>query len=74
LNAAWNSLRFANGEERKFQKNQWLEMLQDPVFKDRVLEVMDIEIIRKFDDRTGDAASFYDIDGEDIQEENNNQI
>tara|TARA_Y100000310_G_scaffold234485_1_gene237465 strand:+ start:896 stop:2050 length:1155 start_codon:yes stop_codon:yes gene_type:complete len=65
LSKAWNCLTFADGTEIKFQKNQWLEMLENPKFKQRVLDIMDTEIIRKFDDRTGDASNFYDIDNEE---------
>jgi len=68
LSAAWNCLMMADGEEIKFQKNAWLEKLQEPKFRERVLEIMDSEIITKFDKRVGDAANFYDIDGDEAQE------
>ena len=41
-----------------------LTKLQDKKFKDRVFEIMDEEIIRKFDTREGSAEDFYDVDKE----------
>ena len=38
--------------------------LQNEKFRTRVLEIMDEEIIRKFDDRTGNAADYYEKEGE----------
>ena len=43
-------------------------MLQDPKFKNRILEIMDIEVIGNYKDRKGDVESFEDIDKEDTQE------
>jgi len=64
-NAAWSSLTMADGSEVKFQKGDWLNKLQEPKFRERVLEIMGDEIITKFDERTGDANAFYNIDGEE---------
>ena len=68
LSKSWNALSMGNGEEIKFQKNSWLEQLENPKFRKRVLEIMDSEIIRKFDERTGDASNFYDIDSDETPE------
>jgi recombination protein RecA len=57
---AWYELCYDNGTCEKFQGSGWVEKLQNEKFKTRVLEIMDEEIIRKFDDRTGDAKDFYD--------------
>jgi hypothetical protein len=37
-----------------------LTKLQDDNFKARVLEVMDEEVVMKFDKRSGDATEFYE--------------
>ncbi len=59
---AWFSLLDANGEAvgPKFQASKWTERLQDPEFRKTVMEIMDDEVIMKFDKRIGDAADFYE--------------
>ena len=59
---AWFSLLDANGEAvgPKFQASKWTERLQDPEFRKTVMEIMDDEIIMKFDKRIGEAADFYE--------------
>jgi len=57
---AWFTLEYGDGTSDKFQSAGWKKKLEDPKFKKRVLEVMDEEIILKFDDRTGSAESFYE--------------
>ena len=52
------------GKEEKFQTAHWIEKLKDKKFKTRVLEIMDEQIIRKFDTREGSAEDFYDVDKE----------
>ena len=61
---AWFYLDMGDGIEEKFQQSKWLEKLEDKKFYNRVIEVMDEEIIMKFNNRTGDASDYYDIDGE----------
>ena len=60
---AWFTLEYGDGTSDKFQSAGWKKKLEDPKFKKRVLEVMDEEIILKFDDRTGSAESFYEDEG-----------
>ena len=43
-------------------------MLTSEKFRDRVLDIMDEEVILKFDKRQGEAADFYDIENEDNEE------
>ena len=50
--------------EEKFQAAKWLSKLQDKKFKERVLEVMDEDIIMRFEKKQGKAEDFYDIDSE----------
>ena len=61
---AWFSLVYKDGTEEKFQSAHWVSKLEDEKFKSRVFEIMDEEIIRKFDVREGSAADFYDVDKE----------
>tara|TARA_Y100001973_G_C5186104_1_gene327922 strand:+ start:375 stop:1478 length:1104 start_codon:yes stop_codon:yes gene_type:complete len=60
---AWFTLDYGDGTSDKFQSAGWKKKLEEPKFKQRVLEIMDEEIIMKFDKRTGSAESFYE-DGE----------
>lgn len=61
---AWYSLVYKSGKEEKFQAAKWLEKLKNKKFKDRVLEVMDQDIIMRFEKKEGKAKDFYDIDQE----------
>jgi len=61
---AWFELCYDDGTSEKFQAAKWVEKLQDEKFRNRALEVMDEEIIRKFDDRTGNAADYYEKEEE----------
>ena len=62
---AWYSLVYADGTEEKFQGKNWIEKLEGEKFYNRVLEVMDEEVIEKFHNRTGNAEDFYDSDSKD---------
>ena len=55
-----------NGKEVKFQPSRWKDKIKEEDFKARVLEIMDEEVILRFDKRDGDAAEFYDI--EEVEE------
>ena len=59
---AWYSLVYEDGTAEKFQATRWMEKLEDPKFKSRVLELMDTEVIGKYRDRQGNIESFEDID------------
>jgi len=61
---AWYTLRYPDGTTEKFQSATWTEKLQNDKFKNRVLEIMDEEIILKFQKREGNASDFYDVDSE----------
>ena len=62
---AWYSLVYEDGTEEKFQSAHWLDKLEDDKFRNRVFKIMDEEIIKKFDNREGDAGDFYDVDKEE---------
>tara|TARA_Y100000004_G_scaffold197232_1_gene270566 strand:- start:810 stop:1940 length:1131 start_codon:yes stop_codon:yes gene_type:complete len=59
---AWFSLLDSKGETvgPKFQASKWVERLQDPEFRKVVMEIMDDEVIMKFDQRIGEASDFYE--------------
>ena len=57
---AWYSLEMGDGKVVKFQPSKWDEKMQDPAFKQRVYDVMDEEVIQKFDKRLGNAEDFYE--------------
>lgn len=57
---AWYSLEMGDGKVVKFQPSKWDEKMQDPIFKQRVYDVMDEEVIQKFDKRLGKAEDFYE--------------
>tara|TARA_R110000824_G_scaffold134691_4_gene297704 strand:+ start:6401 stop:7519 length:1119 start_codon:yes stop_codon:yes gene_type:complete len=59
---AWYELKYKDGTSTKFQSAKWLEFLEDEKFKARVLEIMDEEVVLKFDKRIGAAANFYDAE------------
>ena len=61
---AWYSLLYEDGTEEKFMGAHWVDKLQHEKFRNRVLEIMDEEIIMKFDKRIGEAEDFYDVDKE----------
>lgn len=76
LEAIKNSPRVELGRAYKFydkngevlfstSKSKWLDKLdEDPDFYNLILELMDEEVIRKFDERTENAESFYGDDEE----------
>ena len=49
LSGAWYSLIHPDGKETKFQGKQWIAKLQDPRFRKTVVDLMDEEIVKKFD-------------------------
>jgi len=57
---AWYSLEMGDGKIVKFQPSKWEEKMADPAFKQRVYDVMDEEVIQKFDKRLGKAEDFYE--------------
>ena len=46
--------------EKKFQPSKWTQLITtDSEFKEKVLRLMEEEIIQKFDKREGSADAFY---------------
>ena len=61
---SWYTLTHSDGTTEKFQPGRWMEKMANEKFKNRILELMDEEVVLKFDQRQGNAEDFYDIDGE----------
>ena len=61
---AWYTLMDSTGNPLgpKFQATKWTERMADDDFRARVYEIMDEEVIYKFDKREGNAADFYEED------------
>jgi recombination protein RecA len=59
---AWYELCFEDGTSEKFQSKQWLDKLKDVKFRERVLSVIDEEVVMKFENRTGDASHYYNLE------------
>ena len=51
---------FEEGTTEKFQAAKWVEKMQSDKFRQRVYQIIDEEIIMKFDKRQGSASDFYD--------------
>jgi RecA/RadA recombinase len=66
---AWFSILYEDGTEEKFQTAGWTEKLQNQKFRDRVLQLMDKEIIKNFETKEGNASSYYNIDGDEPEVE-----
>ena len=63
---SWYTMDMGDGTQEKFQPGRWMEKMQDKKFYDRVLTIIDEEVIMKFDKREGDASDFYkDLDEEE---------
>jgi len=57
---AWYTLKMADGSDIKFQPSKWVERMEDETFRNRVYELMDEEVVQKFDKRIGNAKDFYE--------------
>jgi len=57
---SWYTMEMADGNTVRFQPGSWAKKMEEEVFRNRVYEIMDEEIIRKFDKREGKASDFYE--------------
>ena len=57
---AWYSLDMGDGNIKKFQPSKWTDCMQEKDFRERVINIMDEEIVKKFDKREGSASAFYE--------------
>ena len=61
---AWFTLTYEDGSSEKFQTATWMDKLENDKFRNRILQLMEKEVILKFEKKEVDAKEFYDIDGE----------
>ena len=61
---AWYTLQMGDGTAVKFQPSKWKDKIKDETFRARVYQLMDEEIVQKFDKRTGKAEDFYEKEEE----------
>ena len=58
---SWYTLQMPNGYTKKFQPSRWNKMIEgDEEFRKNILDLIDIEVVQKFDKREGEANSFYE--------------
>ena len=57
---AWYTLKMGDDSQVKFQPSKWVERMEDETFRNRVYELMDEEVVQKFDKRIGNAKDFYE--------------
>jgi len=63
---SWYTLTMPDGYSKKFQPSKWNELISEDIeFRTMVMRLMDEEVVQKFDNREGDAESFY-ADPEDL--------
>jgi recombination protein RecA len=62
---AWYNLVYEDGTSEKFQAAKWMDKLQSPKFRERVLQIMDEELISRFEKKQGPASDFYEVDPEE---------
>ena len=56
---AWFTMVYEDGSTEKFQASKWTEKMKEDKFSQRVYQIMDEEVIMKFDSRVGKAEDFY---------------
>ena len=56
---AWFTMVYQDGSKEKFQASKWSEKMVEDKFRQRVYQIMDEEVIMKFDTRVGKAEDFY---------------
>jgi RecA/RadA recombinase len=65
---AWFALVHEDGTEEKFQRKGWIDKLEDEKFSNRVLQIIDEDVIKKFSDRTGKASDFYEAEEIEVKD------
>ena len=57
---AWYTLTMPDGYTKKFQPSKWAEIIKtDEEFRNKITQLMDEEVVQKFDKREGKAEDFY---------------
>jgi len=57
---AWFTLHYEDGKTDKFQTKQWMDKLNDEKFYNRVIKLLEEEVVMKFDKRIGKSSDFYE--------------
>ncbi len=66
---AWNTLTYADGSSEKFRAADWASKMKENKFRERIFELLNEEVILKFDKRAGPASQFYDSEQESEEHE-----
>ena len=57
---SWYTLTMPDGYTKKFQPSKWAETIKaDEEFRTKIVQLMDEEVVQKFDKRVGKAEDFY---------------
>jgi recombination protein RecA len=57
---SWYTLEMPDGYTKKFQPSRWSEIIKaDEEFRNKIVQLMDEEVVQKFDKRVGKAEDFY---------------
>jgi len=57
---SWYTLEMPDGYTKKFQPSKWAEVIKtDEEFRNKIVQLMDEEVVQKFDKRVGKAEDFY---------------
>jgi recombination protein RecA len=57
---AWYTLTMPDGYTKKFQPSKWADIIkEDKEFREKIISLMDQEVVQKFDKREGNAEDFY---------------
>ena len=63
---AWYTLDMGNNTTKMFQPSRWADIIMnDENFRERVLSIMDEEVVLKFELREGKASDFYEDESAD---------
>jgi len=49
VGGGWCYIKTEDGKERKFRSSEWMKMLEDKKFKQMIVDIMDNELIKKFE-------------------------
>ncbi len=66
---AWWTLSYEDGSKEKFQASKWPQLMTGEKFRDRVMAILDEEVVLKFDKRLVDADVFYEEEDEEATKE-----
>lgn len=67
---AWKTITAKDGTAFKFQSAMWMDKMKEPKFRETVLQLIDEEVIQKYQNKTGSASLHFDVDRDEIKKEN----